>query len=126
MAQEFAPGQVWSYEHAEPGSSRVIIGKIDHFEGQQEAVVSILVTDVPIPTTYSTHQTIRHTPIEEEALRKSVVALEGKTQVPHDFTAGYQQWREVFDRGEAGYFTIPVHEIVQAIGQAMSQPQTLQ
>ena len=126
MAQEFVPGQVWTYKHAEPQSSRVIIGKVDRFDGQEEAVISILVTDAPIPITHSTHQTIPHAPVGEKSLRESLIALEGETQIPSEFMVGYRQWRQVFDQGKAGYFTIPVDKIVEYIGRAMSQSSTVQ
>ncbi len=124
MAQEFAAGQVWSYDRAEPKSSRVIIGKVDGFDGQKDRVVSILVTDAPIPSSNSTYQTIQHLPVAEESLRKSLIGLEGQVEVPSEFVDGYQHWRRVYDEGKAGYFTIPVNEIVKHVGQVASQPRT--
>ncbi len=122
MAQEFAPGQVWSYEGAKLETSRVIIGKIDRFDGQKKAIISILITDASIPAEDPTPQTIWHTPVEEESLRKSLIVLQGKTSVPAEFMDGYGQWRQAFDQGKAGYFTIPVDKIVEYIGQVLSQP----
>ncbi|WAX96780.1 hypothetical protein N7E70_007945 [Aminobacter sp. NyZ550] len=124
MAQELAAGQVWSYNEAEPKTSRVIIGKVDRFDGQQDRVVSIVVTDAPIPSASSTHQTIQHLPVAEESLRKSLIGLEGQVEVPSGFVDGYQHWRLVYDEGKAGYFTIPVNEIVKYVGQVAGQPRT--
>ncbi len=124
MAQEFAAGQVWSYDQAEPKTSRVIIGKIDRFDGQQDRVVSIFVTDAPIPPTHSAHETIQHLPFAEESLRISLIGLEGQVEVPPEFFDGYQHWRRVYDDGKAGYFTGAVSEIVKHVGQLASQPRT--
>ncbi|TPJ23404.1 hypothetical protein [Mesorhizobium sp. B2-7-2] len=128
MAQTnpFKPGQIWTYRGAVPASSRVIVGAVDSFDGNQQAIVSISVTDAPIPTGEKQLQTVSHMPISAEALRASVVELEGVAPIPSGFENGYRQWRQAYDSGKGGYFTIPVKEIVGILRTQFDQPTPIQ
>ncbi len=119
QTQDFASGQIWTYKDAVPATSRVIIGRIDIFPGDR-TVISVSITDAPIPTTTEPLQTISHLPFDEGALRQSVEKQVGVAMVPSEFAEGYQLWREEYDRGDAGTFTIPVAEAVEYIKQAVT------
>jgi len=108
----FAPGQIWTYHGATPASSRVIIGAVDTFAGESQPVVSISITDAPIPTRERQLQTVPHLPIAADTLRASVIELEGTGSVPGGFENGYRLWRQAYDSKKGGYFTISVEKIV--------------
>lgn len=120
MAQEFVPGQVWAYRDAVPETSRVVIGRVDRLK--EMTIVSVSVTDAPIPTANGPLQTIGHMPFEEAALRSSLTGLEGNTQVPAAFAEGYATWRAAFDENRAGAFTLSVPDAVGYIKQIIEQP----
>ncbi|RVC82678.1 MAG: hypothetical protein EOS58_09745 [Mesorhizobium sp.] len=126
MAQTapFTPGQIWTYHGAAPASSRVIVGAVDTFAGKGQPIVSISVTDVPIPTNEKEMQTVAHLPVAVDALRASVVELEGTGSVPDGFESGYRQWRQAYDSGKAGYFTISVEGIVRILRTQFDQRTT--
>jgi hypothetical protein len=56
-----------------------------------------------------------HLPFARNAIEKSVVALTGHEVPTDDWRDGYVQWREAFDEGKAGVFTITVAEAVDAL-----------
>ena len=123
MAQDepFKPGQTWTYRGATPISSRVIIGAVDNLEGEDQPVVSISVTDAPIPNDGKPLQTVPHLPIAANVLRESVVELEGTGTIPDGFGHGYGLWRQAYDSGKGGYFTISVEEIVGLLRSQLGQ-----
>lgn len=122
----FAVGQVWTYQ-TRPGDegSTVQINRIEtvarlgvvfhlsvhdvHLRSD-EAPEGFVVTDLP------------HFPAAQESLETSVIALSERRARTIDFESGYSEWREAFDAGRAGVFTIPVAEIVAAIEQAIAGP----
>ncbi|MFD2053607.1 hypothetical protein ACFSQT_11035 [Mesorhizobium calcicola] len=123
MAQNepFKPGQTWTYHGATPVSSRVIIGAVDSLEGESQPIVSIAVTDAPIPNDGKQLQTIPHLPVAADVLRQSVVDLEGIGAIPAGFDHGYGLWRQAYDSGRGGYFTISVEEIVGLLRTRLGQ-----
>ncbi|MER8531594.1 hypothetical protein NKH61_11105 [Mesorhizobium sp. M1005] len=123
MAQNepFRPGQTWTYRGAMPVSSRVIIGAVDNLDGESQSIVSISVTDAPIPNNGKQLQTIPHLPIAADVLRESVVELEGVGSIPDGFNNGYSLWRQAYDNKKGGYFTISVEEIVGVLRTQLGQ-----
>ncbi|TJV41334.1 MAG: hypothetical protein E5Y02_18575 [Mesorhizobium sp.] len=123
MAQNepFKSGQTWTYYGATPISSRVIIGAVDNLEGENQPIVSISVTDAPIPNEGKALQTVPHLPIAADVLRESVVELEGTGPIPDGFGQGYKLWRQAYDSGKGGYFTISVQEIVGILRTQLGQ-----
>jgi hypothetical protein len=123
MAQNepFKPGQTWTYRGAIPASSRVIIGAVDNLDGESQPIVSISVTDAPIPNDGKQLQTVPHLPVAGDVLRESVVELKGVGPIPDGFEHGYSLWRQAYDSGKGGYFTISVEEIVGLLHAQLGQ-----
>jgi hypothetical protein len=59
-----------------------------------------------------------HSPVSSETLDLSVVKLLGTATTLPDISEGYLAWREAYDAGEGGIFTISVAEIVEFIEEA--------
>ena len=123
MAQNepFKPGQIWTYHGATPVSSRLIIGAVDNLEGESQLIVSISVTDAPIPNDGKQLQTVPHLPMAANVLKESVVELEGTGPIHAGFDHGYRLWRQAYDSGKGGYFTISVEEIVGILRTQLGQ-----
>ena len=54
-------------------------------------------------------------PFAESAIERSVTSLERESGPVPDFAEGYQQWRQAFDAGKGGVFTITVAEAFDAV-----------
>ncbi|TIU06525.1 MAG: hypothetical protein E5W39_08470, partial [Mesorhizobium sp.] len=95
MAQNepFKAGQIWTYRGATPVSSRLIVSAVDNFDGESQPIVSVSVTDAPIPNGGKQLQTVPHLPVAADALRKSVIELERIGSIPNGFDNGYSLWR---------------------------------
>ncbi|WP_182085155.1 hypothetical protein [Aureimonas sp. ME7] len=113
---DLAPGQVWTYSDAVSPTSRVVIGRVDDF-GDGIQVVSIAVTDVPIPTVDASRQTIGHMPFAPDGILPSLIRLEEDGAISDGFEDGYATWRSAWDEGQAGAFTLSVADAVDAIAQ---------
>jgi hypothetical protein len=121
---EFEPGQVWTY-HTRAGeeASRLTVVKIEPHE-KLGTIVHIRVDGVAQKNPHApggVSQVIHHMPFAAEAVRKSVIALEASAvPVPTSFEEGYGLWKEAFDQGKAGVFSISVAESIAFCEQALN------
>ena|ERR1044072_2505203 len=115
---KFKVGQKWSY-HTRPGeeASYFIIVKIDN-DPKLGRILHIAMRGLKIKNPRSpdgVSDSINHMPFAEAAIEKSEIKLlQEKTELP-DFEEGYRMWREAFDAGKAGIYSITVAEAVSAM-----------
>ena len=115
---KFKVGQKWSYR-ARPGeeASYFIVVKIDN-DPNLGRIIHIAMHGLKIKNPQSPKglsETVSHMPFAEEAIEKSEVKLlKEKVELP-DFKEGYQLWREAFDAGRGGIYTITVAEAVSVM-----------
>jgi hypothetical protein len=89
----------------------------------QEIVIHIAVDEAKIKNPTSEggiSKRVGHLPLNRQALEKSGLKIKKEQGEIPSFTQGYQQWRQAFDQGKAGVFSIPVSEAVNYIEQAMN------
>lgn len=112
---EFEPGQVWTYD-ARPGeeSSRVVICRVDH-DARLGEIVHIHVRGLRVSNQRApggvSHE-IGHLPYDAAALRSSLASLEATEADLPRYEEGHEEWRQAFDAGKAGVWTIPVREAI--------------
>ncbi|WP_020187512.1 hypothetical protein [Methylopila sp. 73B] len=120
-AADLAPGQAWSYRDAQLPSSRVVIGRIDVAGASKVASVSIVDAPLPDPETGAlVPRLVEHAPIAIDALLASLLRREGDVPIPEGFEGGYRIWRNAFDTGQGGFFTLGVEEIVRMFQAALA------
>ncbi len=118
--QKFQPGAVWTYK-TRPGEkdSRIWVRFVERF-GDNETAVHVSITNVRI-TGRSEPMFVSHMPFQERALSECVIEIADEKQTwtgEHDhFGEGFYMWFDAFEQGQAGLFTIPVHEALEAIDQ---------
>jgi hypothetical protein len=104
----FAPGQVWSINSAQPTTTKVVIGRVEAWNGQTAVHVSL--TDVLVPSgapNAGARITVGHMPFEQSALAASVdQVLAMGVAPPAGFEAGHHEWQSA----KGGIFTISVAE----------------
>ncbi len=116
---KYHAGQVWDYRTREgEEASRIFIVRADPDEALG-TIYHIYVDglDIQNPHTEAGVQDhLPHSPVSEKTLDDSVttLALEQSEDLP-DISEGYEVWKEAFDKGEGGIFTIPVQQIIQFI-----------
>jgi hypothetical protein len=112
-------GQVWNYNTREgEEASRVFIVRAEPDE-KLGTIYHIYIDGLNIQNPHSesgSQDHLPHSPVSEQTLDDSVttLAIENDPNLP-DVSEGYKTWREAFDKGEGGVFTIPVSQIVQYI-----------
>lgn len=121
-SERFSAGQVWTYKTrpSETGS-RLLIGRVDSVDGKN--VVHIKITGLAIQNPMkpgAPQPVLGHAPISEEALADSVVAKIADTGDLAGFQEGYDEWRSSFDKGQGGFFTVPVADIPATIEEALA------
>ena len=121
---KYKPGQVWSYKtRPKEESSRITILKVEPHANLGD-IVHIRVSDVKMQSPAAPDglaKVIHHSPFAEEAIDASVVELLAEDVELPDFAEGYDLWRESFDKGEAGVFTIPVAQSIEAMERVIDQ-----
>ena len=118
----FKVGQAWRYQTrvGEEESfftivkveAHPVIGNIIH--------ISVQEVNVQNPDAPNSIHGISHLPLSEDAVVRSVTKLIGILETLPDFEDGYAQWRQAFDAGEAGIWSAPVAECVDAIEHAIN------
>lgn len=117
-------GQIWKYRSrdSEDNSQIVILNSI---QVGAYVVYSICVEGVKLKNPWiegGIQTTLPHAPVSQETLDLSVMELIGVRQNPLDeYESEFQEWKEPFDRGEAGFFTITVAKILDCVEQAVNQ-----
>ncbi|MGE0231546.1 MAG: hypothetical protein AB7O39_11750 [Flavobacteriaceae bacterium] len=121
MSDAFAAGQVWRAvgRPQDPEPLLLILAVIpNEIIGP---VYSIAMTGVRIrnPAFEGGVQTILpHAPVTQEVLADAVIELvreDGPTSAHPDFAEAYSDFRELYDAGEGGVFTISVPEILDMV-----------
>jgi hypothetical protein len=109
---KFRAGQVWAIKTPlDQPKAKLVVLRVES-DGKLGTIVHIAVTGV----SYGNGQnTIRHLPFAERAIEQSVTTLDRESGPVLDFAEGYQLWREAFDAGKAGVFTITVAEACDAV-----------
>lgn len=122
----FEAGQVWSY-HTRPGEedSRLTVVKVESHD-KLGNIIHIRVEGVAQKNPHApdgVSRVIHHMPFAEEAVSKSVVELlAGDAPIPMSFEEGYNIWKQSFDKGKAGVFTLTVAESISFCETALNKP----
>jgi hypothetical protein len=91
------------------------LGRIFHI-----SILGVKVKNKRAPGGVSTE--LPHSPVSEETLKKSLAKYLGSSAPNPEYVEGYKIWKDAFDKGHAGVFTIEVAEIVGVIEQTLNQP----
>lgn len=121
-AQEFSAGQVWQFETRPQDEGAVLtVLKTESLNGLDIVHVSISDLQIRIKTTpESVVPNIMHLPITRDALAGSVTELFVTVETLPVYQEGYDTWREAFDAGKAGVFSISLAECIEYMEQAMN------
>ena len=121
---KFEVGQIWNYETREgEEKSTIQIVKIDKYENQ-EAIIHISVKGLKVKNPMiegGFSETVGHLPLSRKSVLESVTKLIKTKKKLSDFEEGYQTWKEAFEAGEAGVFSISIAEAVKFLEKAMNK-----
>jgi len=123
MAKDFKQGQIWKYNtrSIEP-DSRLVVVQVDDINGEKIVHISVNGLRLKNPQSDTGYgEEISHMPISPEALSKSVIELDGLADELPDYKEGYGIWREAYDSGKAGVFSITVKESVGFMEDTVNQ-----
>lgn len=115
-------GQVWSYKTRpiEKKSTFVVL-KVEHHP-KLGNIVHIALRDIKLRNPRGGYiETARHLPFAEEAINRSAIKLLKEREDLPDYDEGYRMWRESFDAGTAGIYTITIAEAVDVMEAALNQ-----
>lgn len=124
QAHDFAAGEVWSYRtrSGEEGST-LLINKVEP-DQKLGLIFHISVSGVHVKNRRAASgetKELPHFPVSKETLEKSCIKRVGKTKPNENYREGYNQWKQAFDQGQAGVFTIPVSEIISFVESTVNQ-----
>jgi hypothetical protein len=109
---KFRAGQVWAFTPpTNQPNARLTILRVESY-AKLGTIVHIAISGVSYG---SGHTKIQHLPFAEAAVGRSVTALERESVPIPDFAEGYRIWRQAFDAGSGGVFTITVAEAFDAV-----------
>ncbi|MBX7223420.1 MAG: hypothetical protein K1Y36_26135 [Blastocatellia bacterium] len=122
-SQALRAGQIWLYKtRTGEANSRLTILKTETHP-KLGSIIHISVKGLEMNNRRvagGVSSAIGHIPCQEMALRESLVSMVGQADTAPDL-AGYDIWKEAFNQGRAGIWTIPVSDVIAAIEQVSSQ-----
>jgi len=115
----FQAGQLWTYQtRKDEPTSRILVQRVEHDPNAGE-IVHIRVVNLKFKGPKGIVRELPHLPYSGPSLRKCLVALESSgNRVPADYEAGYKIWREAFDSGKGGIFTLDVAGVLDGMEKA--------
>ena len=119
---KYKVGQVWSYKtRPEEKKSTFIVVKVESHP-KLGNIIHIALRGLKLKKPNGELiEAANHLPFAEEAVSKSAVKLvKEKAELP-DYEGGYGLWREAFDAGRAGIYTISVAEAVGVMEETLNQ-----
>lgn len=123
-AHDFKEGQVWSYRtRPHEAGSTLLINKIEA-NSKLGPIFHISLSGLKIKNPRASSgfsDRLPHSPVSQQTLDRSVVALIGNAAPDPAYLEGHATWKKAFDAGQGGIFTITVAEIVDTIEQAINQ-----
>jgi len=115
-------GQIWKYiTRHEEEASRVLILKIQDY-GEIGEIVHVAVNGLKLGSDSANGKLmteIGHMPFDKKAIEQSLTECEGIVDQLPDFMGGYNEWKEAFDSGKGGVFTIEVRKAVAFIDESL-------
>jgi hypothetical protein len=110
---DFAAGQVWAYK-TRPGeqASTLLINKVQD-DPKLGRIYHISVFKIQLKGSAVTFtDELPHLPVSMQTLNASCTSLVGQSDPNPMYLPGYRIWRQAFDGGHAGVYTISVSEIL--------------
>jgi len=119
---KFQAGQIWQYQtRAKERGSRILIERVEPNDKLGE-IVHIRVTGLAFKGPKGTIEVLPHLPFSAPVLRKCLTKLDSSgNDVPGDYLSGYKVWREAFDAGKGGIFTLDVASVLDAMEKGVSK-----
>ena len=119
---KYKVGQVWSYKtRPQEEKSTFVVVKVENHP-KLGNIVHIALRGLKLKKPDGDFiESAGHLPFAEEAINKSAVeVVKEKADLP-DYEEGYRMWREAFDAGKAGIYTISVAEAVGVMEETLNQ-----
>lgn len=115
-------GQEWNYDTREgEENSTLKICKIENYD-EMGTVYHIAVEGISIDRSHLGMESLElasHLPMEEGALVRSITSLKNDRSALPDYEFGYVQWRSKFENEGAGYFNVPVKDIIELMEESI-------
>jgi hypothetical protein len=118
-----AIGQIWKYKTrpGEDGSRLTILKTESH--PKLGGIIHIAVDGLRMKNPLASggmSSMVGHMPYQEAALRASLVGVAGQSPDAPDLD-GYKIWKDAFDQGKAGIWSIPLSEAIGAMEKIANQ-----
>lgn len=116
-------GQIWNYQtRAGEEDSLLTVVKVE-VHPLIGNIIHVSLQGLRMKSPYAANglcDVISHLPLSEDSITKSVTNLIGTQENLPDYEDGYAEWRQAFDTGEAGVWSIAVAECVDALEQVIN------
>jgi hypothetical protein len=122
-APDFDEGQVWAYKtRAGEEGSTLLINKVED-DAKLGRIYHISVSKIQIksgPGVFTDQ--MPHLAVSRQTLELSCTKLVGQSEPNPMYLPGYRMWKQAFDAGHAGIYTISIAEILD-LAEKMLQKQ---
>ncbi|MBC7669728.1 MAG: hypothetical protein H7236_15065 [Gemmatimonadaceae bacterium] len=114
-AAELAVGQTLA---CAPEGIVAVVGRLDPDGKGGAAIASVSLFD---QRPGAKIDVLGHIPVDAKVLAASCPKTQASQALAPDFEGGYASWRQAFESGKGGYFTISISEILDVVKKTMSE-----
>jgi hypothetical protein len=121
MEFDIAQGQVWTYRSRLGESTSTLTVLQIEKALNTTAIVHISIDNLKVRKSVESRSefwSISHIPIDKDVLVPSLINLHSYREVDIESNEGYLLWKEEYDKGKAGVWSLDVREII-----GMSEPE---
>jgi hypothetical protein len=122
-APDFEEGQVWAYKtRSGEAESTLLINKVEE-DPKLGRIYHISLSKIQIkagPGVFTDQ--MPHLSVSRQTLELSCTKLVGRSGPNPMYLPGYRMWREAFEAGHAGIYTIPIAEILDLTEKMLQKP----
>jgi hypothetical protein len=122
---DFDQGQVWAYKNR-PGEeeSTLLIDKVED-DPKLGHIYHISISKIHLKGGSATFtDELPHLPVSLQTLHLSCTKLVGQSDANPMYLQGYHMWKQAYDAGHAGIYTISIAEILDLAEKMLQKPTT--
>jgi hypothetical protein len=110
---DFGEGQVWAYKtRAGEEESTILINKVEN-DPKLGHIYHISIWKVQVKGSRGVFtDQLPHLPVSRQTLESSCTKFVGRSESNPMYLPGYRMWKQAFDAGHAGIYTISIAEIL--------------
>lgn len=105
---QYEVGQIWEY-NTRIGEEKSTLTIVNIEKKIDDTIINVYINNLKIKNPdvkNGISDTIQHLPFGKNSIDNSITKLIGLTKILPDYNKGFNEWKSLYDKGEAGIFDL--------------------